>query len=65
MTRHEPAKADPKPRDPRRDQNKNKGDQPARGGDWADEAARARTADDPRAVTPHDPTGVPSTGDDR
>ena len=33
--------------------------------DWADEAARARTADDPRRVTPHDRSGVPSTGDSR
>lgn len=39
------------------------GKQPA--GDWADEAAQARTADDPRRVTPHDPDGVPSTGDQR
>jgi len=31
--------------------------------DWADEAAQARTADDPRAVAPHDRSGVPSTGD--
>ncbi|GGM11389.1 MULTISPECIES: hypothetical protein [Micromonospora] len=31
--------------------------------DWADEAARARTADDPRARAPRDATGTPSTGD--
>jgi hypothetical protein len=31
------------------------------GGDWADEAARARTTDDPRIITPHDSAGVPST----
>lgn len=30
--------------------------------DWADEAAQARTADDPRATAPHDRTGRPSTG---
>ncbi|MEV0730239.1 MULTISPECIES: hypothetical protein [Polymorphospora] len=30
--------------------------------DWADEAAEARTADDPRARAPHDRTGTPSTG---
>ncbi|MEV0396749.1 hypothetical protein [Polymorphospora rubra] len=30
--------------------------------DWADEAANARTADDPRARAPHDRTGTPSTG---
>jgi hypothetical protein len=30
--------------------------------DWADEAAQARTASDPRRVTPHDRAGVPSTG---
>lgn len=31
---------------------------------WADEAAQARTADDPRGRTPHDRAGVPSTGDE-
>ncbi|WP_187151571.1 hypothetical protein [Salinispora tropica] len=30
--------------------------------DWADEAARARTADDPRAMAPHDAAGRPSQG---
>jgi len=39
--------------------------QPSGGEDWADEAARARSASDPRRVTPHDPAGVPSTGDNR
>lgn len=29
--------------------------------DWADEAAKARTADDPRAMAPHDKAGRPST----
>jgi hypothetical protein len=29
--------------------------------DWADEAAKARTADDPRARTPHDAAGQPTT----
>jgi hypothetical protein len=38
---------------------------PARERDWADEAAQARTADDPRAVAPHDAVGEPSTGDRR
>ena len=33
--------------------------------DWADEAAKARTGDDPRAVAPHDRLGTPSTGDTR
>ncbi|MEU4565642.1 hypothetical protein [Micromonospora sp. NPDC023956] len=33
-----------------------------RGRDWADEAAQARTADDPRAVAPHDAAGRPTTG---
>jgi hypothetical protein len=28
---------------------------------WADEAAKARTADDPRARTPRDAVGQPST----
>ncbi|GAB3817187.1 hypothetical protein [Micromonospora zhanjiangensis] len=35
------------------------------GDDWADEAARARTADDPRVMSPHDAGGVPSTADRR
>lgn len=30
--------------------------------DWADDAAEARTADDPRAVTPRDAAGIPSIG---
>lgn len=30
-------------------------------GRWADEAAQARTAGDPRARTPRDATGQPST----
>ncbi|MFI6821563.1 hypothetical protein ACIBJE_11510 [Micromonospora sp. NPDC050187] len=33
-----------------------------RGRDWADEAAQARTADDPRAMAPHDAAGRPTTG---
>lgn len=35
------------------------------GEEWADKAAQARTASDPRRVTPHDRSGVPSTGDNR
>ncbi|GAB3155030.1 hypothetical protein GCM10027290_50580 [Micromonospora sonneratiae] len=31
--------------------------------DWADEAAQARTADDPRAVAPRDRSGTPSQGE--
>jgi hypothetical protein len=31
-------------------------------GDWADEAAAARTQDDPRARSPHDRSGRPTTG---
>lgn len=38
---------------------------PRDGDAWADEAAKARTADDPRAVAPHDRLGLPSTGDTR
>ncbi|GIJ76114.1 hypothetical protein SAMN05443287_10683 [Micromonospora phaseoli] len=34
-----------------------------RGRDWADEAAQARSADDPRARAPHDATGRPSQGE--
>lgn len=46
--------------------DRQKGQQGKRaGGDWADEAAQARTSDDPRRVAPHDPDGVPSTGDQR
>lgn len=30
--------------------------------DWADEAAQARTADDPRAMAPRDAGGHPSNG---
>lgn len=30
--------------------------------DWADEAAQARTADDPRAMAPRDAAGRPSQG---
>ncbi|MFG1886963.1 hypothetical protein ACGFIR_03725 [Micromonospora sp. NPDC049051] len=33
-----------------------------RGRDWADDAAQARTADDPRAMAPHDAAGRPSQG---
>ncbi|MFG3697753.1 hypothetical protein ACGF5C_07505 [Micromonospora sp. NPDC047620] len=33
-----------------------------RGRDWADDAAQARTADDPRAMTPRDAAGRPSQG---
>jgi hypothetical protein len=35
-----------------------------RRGNWADEAAQARTADDPRGRAPRDRAGVPSTGDE-
>jgi hypothetical protein len=31
--------------------------------DWADEAAQARTADDPRTVVPRDSSGAPSQGE--
>ncbi|MGC5017008.1 hypothetical protein [Micromonospora sp. DT47] len=30
--------------------------------DWADEAAKARTSDDPRATSPRDAAGRPSNG---
>ncbi|MFR9775835.1 hypothetical protein ACL02O_07210 [Micromonospora sp. MS34] len=30
--------------------------------DWADDAAQARTADDPRAMAPRDAGGRPSNG---
>ncbi|MEU7620537.1 hypothetical protein AB0M91_29315 [Micromonospora rifamycinica] len=33
-----------------------------RGSDWADEAAQARTPEDPRAVAPRDAGGRPSNG---
>lgn len=38
-------------------------EQNPQGGDWADKAAQARSADDPRARTPHDTTGRPSQGE--
>ncbi|MEV6377027.1 hypothetical protein FXF53_14680 [Micromonospora sp. WP24] len=31
--------------------------------DWADDAAHARTADDPRTMAPRDAGGRPSTGE--
>ncbi|WP_327030332.1 hypothetical protein OG989_09870 [Micromonospora sp. NBC_01740] len=33
-----------------------------RGRDWADDAAQARTADDPRAMAPRDAADRPSQG---
>ncbi|WP_229402625.1 hypothetical protein [Micromonospora okii] len=33
-----------------------------RGRDWGDEAAQARTADDPRVMAPRDSAGRPSQG---
>ncbi|MBQ1072716.1 hypothetical protein KBX06_05980 [Micromonospora sp. C31] len=36
--------------------------QTERGRDWADDAAQARTADDPRAMAPRDAAGRPSQG---
>jgi hypothetical protein len=33
-----------------------------RGDDWADQASKARTGDDARAVAPRDSSGIPSTG---
>lgn len=30
---------------------------------WTDEAAKARTLDDPRLIPPRDPTGLPSSGE--
>ncbi|WDZ86479.1 hypothetical protein [Micromonospora cathayae] len=44
----------------RRDEQGRREDE-ERGRDWADEAAQARTADDPRAMAPHDAAGRPST----
>jgi hypothetical protein len=32
------------------------------GREWADQAAQARTGDDPRAVAPRDSAGRPTTG---
>lgn len=31
--------------------------------EWTDEAAKARTLDDPRRMPPRDSTGLPSSGD--
>ncbi len=60
MTGQKPAESEPNAADTESSREK-KGEQR----DWADEAAEARTADDPRAVAPHDRTGIPSTGDTR
>ena len=46
------------------DQERIERDRTRQRGTWADEAAQARTADDPRRRTPHDRSGVPSTGDE-
>ncbi|ASW53350.1 hypothetical protein [Plantactinospora sp. KBS50] len=61
MNRQDPAQ----PEDPSTDRPRRKPatDRRAEEGGWADEAAQARTADDPRTVTPHDAEGIPSTGD--
>lgn len=44
------------------EQNRQQRDE-ERGRDWGDEAARARTADDPRVMAPRDAAGRPSTGE--
>lgn len=44
-----------------RDDQRSRREDEERGRDWADEAAEARTADDPRAMAPHDAAGRPST----
>ncbi len=62
MSRQDPADSEPITGGSRRDPGT---DEPADREDWADRAARARTADDPRRTAPHDSTGVPSTGDER
>ncbi|WP_416901464.1 hypothetical protein [Micromonospora echinospora] len=50
-----------KSRKERTDEQRSRNDE-ERGRDWADEAAQARTADDPRAMAPHDAAGKPTTG---
>lgn len=40
--------------------SRDKGKDDRQGRTWADEAAKARTADDPRARTPNDNAGQPS-----
>ncbi|WBB77828.1 hypothetical protein O7606_16295 [Micromonospora sp. WMMD882] len=45
----------------KRDEEQRPREDVRRGQDWADEAAQARTADDPRAMAPHDAAGRPST----
>ncbi|MFE0588540.1 hypothetical protein [Micromonospora echinospora] len=50
-----------KSRKERTDEQRGREDE-ERGRDWADEAAQARTADDPRAMAPHDAAGKPTTG---
>jgi hypothetical protein len=62
MTRHESAKSESTSASGNtpKDKAAKRGDEQR---DWADEAAEARTAADPRRVTPHDRVGQPSTGD--
>ena len=52
----EPAGRPAKPARPAPDQDETYDDSV----DWADEAATARTTDDPRRRAPHDESGVPS-----
>jgi hypothetical protein len=60
MSRDKPAKTKPKPEQAGAEAlPEEMSDRP----DWGDEAAQARTADDPRRVAPHDRTGRPSTGE--
>ena len=62
MTRQEPAGSEPTAAETAENESRKKrADQR----DWADEAAKARTTDDPRRRSPHDSAGVPSSGDNR
>ncbi|GGM33723.1 hypothetical protein GCM10011608_17790 [Micromonospora sonchi] len=54
---------DREPRPPEAAERERRDQDIQHGRDWADEAAQARSAGDPRARTPHDATGRPSQGE--
>lgn len=62
MSRHEPAQAQPAAEQAEEERQEQ---QPGGRGDWADEAAKARSLDDPRRQPPRDAAGMPSSGPNR
>ncbi|MGI5211694.1 hypothetical protein [Plantactinospora sp. CA-290183] len=63
MTRQEPARSEPTTAAPEAEEERQ--EEPGGRGDWADEAAKARSLDDPRRLPPHDSAGLPSSGPNR